>query len=110
MTTMGGTAIAHLDAGDHRADSVAHMASLEHADLQDLIAMTYSDWETMNPTAGAYLNALDVSDCHHLTDPVGSEDAATQVRHFLSQASGWKGETARGVKAELRRRLAGETP
>ncbi len=80
-------------------------SDLTSADLQQLIALIYDDWETINPSAAAYLNALDVNDCHELNDRVGNETADLQVRYFLTHAAGWHGSTARAVKAELRRRL-----
>ncbi len=79
---------------------------LRDVDLQHLVAMIYADWETINPSAAAYLHAIDVNDCSALDDPVGNETADLQLRYFLTHAAGWHGATARAVKAELRRRLA----
>jgi hypothetical protein len=50
---------------------------------------------------------LDVNDCHELDDPVGNETAEIQVRYLLAHVAGWRGQTARSVKADLRRRLEG---
>ena len=79
---------------------------LSNADVQQLVALIYSDWDAINPSAATYLHALDVNDCHDLDDPVGNEAADIQMRYFLTHASGWRGPTARAVKTELRRRLA----
>jgi hypothetical protein len=78
---------------------------LSTVDLQDLVAMVYADWQHVNPYAASYLNALDVWDCHELDDPVGNETAEIQIRYLLTHVAGWRGATARAVKAELRRRL-----
>jgi hypothetical protein len=79
---------------------------LRDAGLQRIVALIYNDWgDTIDPYATQYLNALDVNDCETLDDPVGNETAEVQVRYFLSNASAWRGPTARAVKAELRRRL-----
>jgi hypothetical protein len=77
---------------------------LPSADLQQIVAIAYSDWDAIDPYLAVYLHALDVNDCHELDDPVGNETADIQLRYFLSHASGWRGQTARVVKAELRRR------
>jgi hypothetical protein len=74
-------------------------------DLQDLVAIVYAEWNHVNPYAASYLNALDVNDCHELDDPVGNKTAEIQVRYLLTHVAGWRGQTARSVKAELRRRL-----
>jgi hypothetical protein len=79
-------------------------------DLQDLVAMVYADWDHVNPYAASYLNAMDVNDCHQLDDPVGNETAEIQIRYLLTHAAGWRGPTARAVKAELRRRLERRSP
>ena len=78
---------------------------LATVDLQGLIAMVYAAWDNVNPYAASYLHALDVNDCHQLHDPVRNETAAIQVGYFLANSAGWRGDTARAVKAELRRRL-----
>ena len=80
---------------------------LSTLDLQDLVAMVYADWDYVNPSAASYLDALDVWDCHELDDPVGNETAEIQIGYLLTHVTGWRGLTARAVKAELRRRLEG---
>ncbi len=80
--------------------SVVDEQQLRAASLQQIIALIYTDWgDTIDSYAAQYLNALDVNDCEALDDPVGNETAEIQVRYFLSNASGWKGATARAVKA-----------
>ena len=50
-----------------------HETDLSTADVQQLIALIYNDWDAINPYAASYLYALDVNDCHELDDPVGNE-------------------------------------
>jgi hypothetical protein len=78
---------------------------LAGADLQQIIAWVYADWDGINPSAAAYLHALDVNDCRQVDDPVGNETADTQLRHFLTHAAAWRGPKARAIKAEVRHRL-----
>lgn len=73
--------------------------------MQELVAAVYADWESIDAGAAAYLHAVDINDCLELSDPVGREDAATQLGYFLSLAGAWRGATARAIKAELRKRL-----
>jgi hypothetical protein len=78
---------------------------LSTANVQHLISLIYADWDNVDSSAHAYLHAVDLSNCHDLDNPVGDETADIQMRHFLTHAAGWRGPTARAVKAELRRRL-----
>jgi hypothetical protein len=45
----------------------------------------------------------------HAVDPkgitYGMEDAKTIILYFLSNATHWRGETAKAIKAELKRRI-----
>jgi hypothetical protein len=79
---------------------------LLQADLQQIVAVIFADWDRINASAASYLHALDVNDCRRLDDPVGNETAEVQLRYFLTHAAGWRGPIARAVKSELRRRLA----
>lgn len=47
-----------------------------------------------------YLDAM--SRLGSISDRYGEDDAAMIVLYFLSNASGWRGEVARRVKAELK--------
>jgi hypothetical protein len=47
-----------------------------------------------------YLDAMSCLD--KVTDTYGCEDGETQVLYFLANANGWRGETARRVKTELK--------
>lgn len=63
------------------------------------------DWQRPYFGAVPYLEAM-----RHLvnvTDMYGADRADMIVRYFLANATTWRGETARRVKAELRSMLDG---
>lgn len=62
-----------------------------------------SDWK--NPYFGAvpYLNAMTALDS--ITDNYYFDSADFIVRYFLANASTWRGETAKRIKAELKAML-----
>ncbi|HZX69791.1 MAG TPA: hypothetical protein VFE77_03150 [Rhodanobacter sp.] len=63
------------------------------------------DWE--HPFFGAvpYLHAM--QSLGDIGDRYGDDSGKSVVAYFLSNATTWRGETARQVKAELNRRLKG---
>lgn len=63
------------------------------------------DW--VKPYFGAvpYLDAMDSLTA--ITDKYYYDDATSVVRYFLANATTWKGETARRIKAELKAMLKG---
>lgn len=68
-----------------------------------LVDTIMRDWP--RPWFGAvpYLRAM--LDLDEATDAYGYDGPGEAVLYFLSNAAQWKGETAKAVKAELRRRL-----
>jgi hypothetical protein len=62
------------------------------------------DWAKPNFAAVPYLNAMralsDISDRYYY------DDAESVVRYFLSNATSWRGDKAREIKAELKAMLA----
>lgn len=58
------------------------------------------DWHPIAPAARPYVDALGMLDT--VDGRYGFDDGRTIVAYFLSNASTWRGETARTVKAELR--------
>ena len=64
------------------------------------------DW--VKPYFGAvpYLDAM--GSLTTMQDTYYYDDAASVVRYFLANASTWKGDTARRVKAELKSMLKGK--
>lgn len=58
-----------------------------------------NDWD--KPYFGARPYLLAMRDLQSMKDSYGADDAASIVRYFLSNATTWRGETARRVKREL---------
>lgn len=57
------------------------------------------DWNPISPAARPYLQALYSLDS--IDDEYGVSSGKSIVAHFLSNASTWRGDTARRIKAEL---------
>ena len=68
--------------------------------LSVIAAEIDADWRRPYFGAIPYLQAMRRLD--RITDTYGLDDADGIVRYFLVNARGWRGETARRVKAELR--------
>jgi hypothetical protein len=63
------------------------------------------DWIKPNFAAKPYLDAMQSLDA--ITDKYYYDDASSVVRYFLANATSWKGDTARAIKAELKSMLKG---
>lgn len=63
------------------------------------------DWTKPYFGAKPYIDAMRHLDTIH--DKYYFDDAETVVRYFLANATSWKGETARAIKAELKTLLKG---
>ena len=61
------------------------------------------DWKNVNYAARPYLDAMSVLD--KITDSFCCDSGRSIVLYFLSNASTWRGETARRIKAELKQML-----
>lgn len=60
-----------------------------------------NDWqEKVNLGARPYLDAM--HSLNNVTDYFGCDSGDSIVRYFLSNASTWRGQVARSVKAELK--------
>jgi hypothetical protein len=60
----------------------------------------HQDWIHVYFGAEPYLNAMATLDS--INDRYMQESARSIVRYFLANASNWRGETARRIKAELK--------
>jgi hypothetical protein len=58
------------------------------------------DWKKVNYAAEPYLNAMRELDS--VNDPYFQDSGRSIVAYFLANASSWRGETAKRVKAELK--------
>jgi len=63
------------------------------------------DWTKPYFGAVPYLDAM--HSLQTIRDKYYYDDAESVVRYFLSNATSWKGETARAIKAELKSLLKG---
>lgn len=59
----------------------------------------YGDWKQVNYAAKPYLSAMVSLDS--ITDKYGEDSGRSVVAYFLSNATQWKGEKAKAIKAEL---------
>ena len=62
-----------------------------------------ADWQRPYFGAVPYLNAM--ASLSSVNDRYIYDDGRTIVRYFLANASAWRGDTARRVKAELKAML-----
>jgi hypothetical protein len=62
-----------------------------------------SDWSKPNYAAKPYLDAM--RGLQSIDDAYGLDSARSIVRYFLSNASAWRGDKARAIKAELKEML-----
>jgi len=59
-----------------------------------------NDWKNLSPYAKPYLDAM--LTLENITDHYYMDDAKSIVLYFLANAQGWRGETARKIKQELK--------
>ena len=64
------------------------------------------DWKNVNYAAEPYLRAM--ASMGDITEPYGSDSGLSIVQYFLCNASTWRGETAKYIKAELKAMIAGK--
>jgi hypothetical protein len=68
--------------------------------LYEIAADIRAHWAKVNYAAKPYLDAMD--QLNLITDKYYMDDADSIVRYFLGNATSWRGEDARRVKAELK--------
>ena len=76
---------------------------LSEMKLYELAREALRDWKNVNYAVKPYLAAMSLLE--ELNGSYGHDSGASIVRYFLSNASSWRGQRAREVKAELQRRL-----
>ena len=64
-----------------------------------------ADWKKVNFAAVPYLRAM--SEMSDINAKYGYDDGKSIVRYFLSNASSWRGDTAKRIKAELKNMVGG---
>lgn len=68
--------------------------------LREISAEVKQHWKKVSPHAEPYLAAM--AELDSVEDKYYFENGDDIVRRFLINASGWRGEKARSIKAELR--------
>jgi hypothetical protein len=71
--------------------------------LSQIAAEIDHDWDRVNYAARPYLEAM--SEMSDVSDNYMHDDGVSIVLRFLGNATSWRGETARRVKAELKEML-----
>jgi len=75
----------------------------ESRPLYDIAQEIYQDWKPVHPYAKEYLDAM--SSLSSINDKYMFDSGSEIVARFLSNASQWKGETAKRIKTELKQML-----
>jgi hypothetical protein len=77
--------------------------SLVTSSISDLALIIANDWAKVNFAARPYLDAM--FNLQSIKDMYYAESGRSIVLYFLNNATSWKGDTAKTVKAELKARL-----
>ena len=81
----------------------ANIPDLKTLTISGIAKLIIKDWKIVNYAAKPYLMAM--NELKTINDKVGFDNGASIVRYFLSNASSYRGDVARAVKIELRKRL-----
>ena len=76
--------------------------NLENKSLSEIAAIIRQDWQKVNYAAKPYLEAM--QSLRSVKSAFGYDSGKSVVLYFLSNASSWRGETAKAVKLELKNR------
>lgn len=71
-----------------------------HRPLYTIAREIRNDWRNVHFAAKPYLEAM--ASLNDVSDKYVYDSGASIVRYFLSNASSWRGDTAKRVKAELK--------
>ena len=88
-----------------RGDSLAASEVLTELSIRELAQRVARDWKRVNFGAVPYLQAM--HDLESIDDNYFQDTGDSVVAYFLSNATTWRGNVARAIKAELKRRLKG---
>ena len=100
-----GGVISHADAW--HPSKKGSMAKSAARSLSDIARDIRRDWKNVNYGAVPYLDAM--RDLDSINDKYGADDARMIVAYFLSNATTWRGETAKAIKAELKAMMSSKT-
>lgn len=73
---------------------------MTHRPLHVIAREIIADWKKPYFGAVPYIRAMETM--HAITNNYGADDGKSIVLYFLSNATGWRGDTARRIKAELK--------
>jgi len=73
---------------------------MKNRPLYEIVKEIRKDWTNVNFAAKPYLNAM--SSLNSINDNYGVDSGKSIVLYFLSNASTWRGETAKRIKKELK--------
>lgn len=76
---------------------------MSHRPIEVIAREISRDWKNPAYYAVPYLEAM--HELYSINDRYYSDDARSIVLYFLSNAAGWRGDTARRIKAELKAML-----
>ena len=76
--------------------------NLETKSISEIAAIIRQDWQKVNYAAKPYLEAM--GSLESVKSFYGYDSGKSVVLYFLSNASAWRGETAKAVKLELKNR------
>ena len=68
--------------------------------ISEIASEIEMDWKKVNFAARPYLDAMRQLDS--VTDKYYFDDARSIITYFLCNASSWRGEKAKAIKAELK--------
>jgi hypothetical protein len=71
-----------------------------HRPLHLIASDIRKDWKNVNYGAKPYLSAM--ASLESINSMYGYDSAKSVVMYFLSNASAWRGDTAKAIKAELK--------
>lgn len=76
---------------------------MDKLSISEIAAIIAGNWRPVNYAAKPYLEAM--FSLQTVNDKYGFDSGKSIVLYFLSNAGTWKGETAKAVKAELKKRV-----
>lgn len=77
------------------------MMNLKDMTVSEIAMVIYNDWKNVNYAAKPYLEAM--CSLQTINDNYGYDSGKMVVAYFLGNANSWRGETAKLVKAHLKK-------
>ena len=78
------------------------MTNLKTLSISDIALIIANDWAKVHVAARPYLDAM--FNLESINDLYYADSGRSIVLYFLNNATSWKGEVAKAVKAELKAR------